>query len=51
MPIYAKAAEAKLVIINMMETPCDEEADLVISGQAGVVMEQVMQTIHNGTGE
>jgi len=28
-----------------VETPCDEEADLVISGQAGVVMKQLMQVI------
>jgi NAD-dependent deacetylase len=47
MPIYAKASEAKLAIINMEETPCDEEADLLISGQAGVVMGQVMQAIQN----
>jgi NAD-dependent deacetylase len=45
MPIYAKAAEAKLAIINMVETPCDEQADLIIAGQAGVIMAQVMQEI------
>ena len=50
MPIYAKAAEARLAIINMVETPCDEEADLVISGQAGVVMKQVMQAIRYAMG-
>jgi len=50
MPIYAKAAEARLAIINMVETPCDEEADLIISGQAGVVMEEVMQAIRYAMG-
>jgi len=45
MPIYAKAADAKLAIINMVETPCDEQADLIIAGQAGVIMEQVMREI------
>ena len=50
MPIYAKASEAKLAIINMVETPCDEQADLLIPGQAGVIMEQVMQAVHNIVG-
>lgn len=50
MPIYAKAAEAKLAIINMVETPCDEQADLIIAGQAGVVMEQVMRVIKKAEG-
>jgi NAD-dependent deacetylase len=49
MPLYAKEGGAKLAIINMEETPCDDEADLVIKGQAGVIMEQVMKEIKLGT--
>lgn len=51
MPIYAKAAEAKLAIINMVETPCDDQADLIIAGQAGVIMEQVMREIRKTKGD
>ena len=50
LPIYAKEGGAKLVIINMEETPCDEHADLVIKGQAGAVMEQVMQDVRKVKG-
>lgn len=45
LPVYAKEAGAKLVIINMEETPCDDQADLLITGQAGVTMAQVIQEI------
>jgi NAD-dependent deacetylase len=45
MPMHAKEGGAKLAIINMEETPCDDLADLVIKGQAGVTMEQVMREI------
>ncbi|NLN60943.1 MAG: NAD-dependent deacylase [Deltaproteobacteria bacterium] len=45
LPVYAKSANAKLVILNMMETPCDTQADLIITGQAGAIMERVMQKI------
>jgi NAD-dependent deacetylase len=50
MPIYAKEGGAKLAIINMEETSCDEQADLVIPGQAGVTMAQVMQEIRLAKG-
>ncbi len=48
MPEYAKAGGAKLVIINMENTPCDHRADLVIKGHAGETMEKIMDEIrHN----
>lgn len=50
MPEYAKAGGAKLVIINMEKTPCDDRADLVIEGQAGDTMEKVMGEIRHITG-
>jgi NAD-dependent deacetylase len=49
MPLYAKEGGAKLVIINMEETPCDDAGDLVIKGQAGIILEQVMQEVQLGT--
>ncbi len=43
MPIYAKEGGAKLVIINLQPTPYDQEADIIIRGKAGDVLEQILQ--------
>jgi len=41
-PAYARAAGAKLAIINLTPTPFDEEANVVIRGNAGDIMSRVM---------
>jgi len=38
MPVMAKRAGAKLVIINRDETACDELADITVNGLAGPIM-------------
>ena len=42
MPVVAKRAGAKLVIINRDETACDDIADVIVSGQAGEVMAAIL---------
>ncbi len=42
MPVIAKRAGAQLVIINLMPTPHDDYADLIIGEKAGETMEQIM---------
>ena len=42
MPVIAKRAGAKLVIINRDETACDRLADLIIQGYAGPVMAAIL---------
>ena len=44
MPVYAKKAGARLVIINIGETPCDELADIVINSKAGETMARIVKT-------
>jgi len=41
LPTYAKNAGARLVIINMSDTPFDSEADLVIHAPAGEAMRRL----------
>lgn len=41
-PLYAADAGARLVIINLGETPLDVRADLLIDGKAGEIMTSVM---------
>lgn len=43
MPVVAKQSGAKLVIINRDETPCDKKADIIINGQAGMIMEAILR--------
>lgn len=43
-PVYAKEAGAKLVIINIGKTPCDELADIVINNKAGETMARIVKT-------
>lgn len=42
MPVVAKRAGAKLVIVNRDQTPCDNVADLIIHDQAGPVMAAIL---------
>ena len=42
MPVVAKRAGAKLVIVNRDQTACDNVADLIIHGQAGPVMAAIL---------
>ena len=42
MPVIAKRAGAKLVIVNRDETACDGMADLIINGPAGPTMAAVL---------
>jgi NAD-dependent deacetylase len=42
MPLYAKEAGARLVIVNLSPTPIDHLADVVIAGRAGEVMERLV---------
>jgi len=46
-PVYAKEAGAKLVIINIGETPCDNFADIVINGKAGETMAKIVSLAGN----
>jgi NAD-dependent deacetylase len=48
MPLVAKRNGARLVIINRDATACDETADLVIHGEAGPVMANVMEQVKKG---
>jgi NAD-dependent deacetylase len=50
MPLVAKRNGSKLVIINRDPTPYDDMADLVIHGQAGPTMENVLEHIRKGLG-
>jgi len=45
MPVYAKGAGAKLVIINIGDTSCDSSADIVINGKAGEVMGRILDKV------
>lgn len=45
MPVVAKRAGAKLVIVNRDETACDDIADIIVNGQAGQVMEAILKKV------
>jgi NAD-dependent deacetylase len=45
MPAFAKDNGAKLVIINLTNTPFDEKADLLICGKAGEVMAEIIPRV------
>ncbi len=42
MPVIARQNNAKLIILNLMPTPHDDNADLVIREKAGDTMEQIL---------
>lgn len=44
-PLLAKGNGAKLIIINLMETPHDQFADIVINEKIGTVMSQVIERV------
>jgi NAD-dependent deacetylase len=50
MPGVAKRSGARLVIINRDPTPYDDMADLVIHGQAGSTMNNILKEIKKGLG-
>jgi len=50
MPLVAKRNRAKLVIINRDPTPYDDMADIVIHGQAGPVMDNILKEVKKGLG-
>ncbi len=45
-PLHAKQAGATLTIVNLTETPHDEQADLVIRGSAATVLSTVVERVH-----
>ena len=45
MPLYAKEAGARLVIVNLTPTPLDDLADVVIEGKAGPVMSRLVERV------
>jgi NAD-dependent deacetylase len=50
MPMIAKQAGARLIIINLSETPFDDYADVVIRGKAGEVMRRLVDRVKALTG-
>ncbi len=48
MPLMAKRNGAKLVIINRDSTPYDDMADMVIHGQAGSTMTNILESVRKG---
>jgi len=50
MPLVAKRNGAKLVIINRDPTPYDDLADIVIHGQAGPTMANILREVKKGLG-
>jgi NAD-dependent deacetylase len=50
MPVVAKRAGARLVIINRDPTPCDDMADMVIHDQAGPTMDRILKKVKQGLG-
>lgn len=48
MPVYAVQSGAKLVIINLSDTPMDERAAAVIRGKAGEVLPLVVEKVKAG---
>jgi NAD-dependent SIR2 family protein deacetylase len=45
MPVYAKSAGARVVIVNLTSTEYDMMADEVINQKAGEVMLRVMEAV------
>jgi NAD-dependent deacetylase len=51
MPVTAKRAGAKLVIINRDETACDELADIIVNGPAGPTMAAILGKVKEMVGQ
>jgi NAD-dependent deacetylase len=45
MPLLAKQSGAKLIIVNLADTPFDAYADVLIRGKAGEVMERIVKRL------
>ena len=45
MPVHAKRAGARLVIVNRTATPQDAEADLLVPDSAGAVLADVAERV------
>lgn len=45
MPVYARNAGAKLVIINISPTYCDKDADVLINSSAGEAMGKILKRV------
>jgi NAD-dependent deacetylase len=50
MPFYAVESGAKLVVINVTMTHCDDKAEVVIKSMAGPVMERVLTEVKKKIG-
>jgi NAD-dependent deacetylase len=50
MPIYAVESGARLVIINLSETPMDDRASVLITAKAGETMAKVLEKVRENTG-
>lgn len=50
MPRYAVDYGAKLVIVNLSETPMDEEATVLIRGRAGEIMPRIVDRVKDKVG-
>jgi NAD-dependent protein deacetylase/lipoamidase len=50
MPVVAKRARARLVIVNRDETPLDDLADTVLRGNAGSTMSAILQETRKNMG-
>jgi NAD-dependent deacetylase len=50
-PIYAVQSGAKLVIINLSETPLDNKAEIVINARAGETMTEVARQVRKKSGQ
>jgi NAD-dependent deacetylase len=44
-PQYALEAGAKLIIVNLSETPLDRQADVLLNGKAGEMMPRIMESL------
>ncbi len=49
MPIYAKESGARLVIINNSRTELDSQADMIVRGSAGEIMEKIIVKVKSKT--
>jgi NAD-dependent SIR2 family protein deacetylase len=45
MPVHAKQAGARLVIVNRTPTPQDSEADLLIAGSSAAVLADIAERV------
>ena len=45
MPIYAVRAGAKLIIVNLSDTPMDDDAEVLIRAKAGEAMSRIVEKV------